>query len=395
MNNEVLSQNIVKFRKLKNLSQQQLAERLFITAQSVSKWEQGKALPDVQKLCALAEIFGVSLDVLVGNEKNDEGFLVAVDGGGTKTEFLLLNNKGEIKNQILLSGSNPNVVGAQITFEIIKKGIEYFCVPKEKIIGVFVGIAGCGVSKNKEKISYLLNECYPDAKIQVNSDIFNVLGTVEAEQNSVAAISGTGSTVCAYSNNSLHRIGGWGYLFESKGSGFAIGRDALNLTLSYEDGLEENSLVAQLVQNRLGSTVWEKLDEIYKKGQREVASFAPLVFEAYKKDDKKANEILEQNYKYFASLINLAFEKYNCSNSVILSGGLLKEREVIVPIIKKYLSKEVKIIVPEFNQIYGAGIQCLKLCGIDNSVFRKTFEKEYRRKQNEKNRTKKPQYNEY
>lgn len=61
-----LSDNIKKYRILKNLTQEDIAEYLHITPQSVSKWERGESYPDVTYLIALANIFETSIDLLVG-----------------------------------------------------------------------------------------------------------------------------------------------------------------------------------------------------------------------------------------------------------------------------------------------------------------------------------------
>ena len=59
------SEKLSDLRKKAGLSQEQLADRLGVTRQSVSKWESGTALPELVKLISLSEIFGVSLDYLV------------------------------------------------------------------------------------------------------------------------------------------------------------------------------------------------------------------------------------------------------------------------------------------------------------------------------------------
>lgn len=58
-------------RQAKNLSQEALAEQLFISRQAISKWENGDATPDLENLVKLAEIFKVSLDQLVLGKKID------------------------------------------------------------------------------------------------------------------------------------------------------------------------------------------------------------------------------------------------------------------------------------------------------------------------------------
>lgn len=63
-----INENIRKYRKDKNLTQESLAAMLSITPQSVSKWERGDGYPDITILPALANCLGVTIDVLLGND---------------------------------------------------------------------------------------------------------------------------------------------------------------------------------------------------------------------------------------------------------------------------------------------------------------------------------------
>ena len=57
-----LAEKLIIQRKKLGMSQEQLADRLGITRQSVSKWEAGSSMPEISKLIAISELFGVSLD---------------------------------------------------------------------------------------------------------------------------------------------------------------------------------------------------------------------------------------------------------------------------------------------------------------------------------------------
>lgn len=61
-----LPENLKKYRIIKDLTQEEVAEFLGITAQSVSKWERGESYPDITFLPALANIFETSVDLLIG-----------------------------------------------------------------------------------------------------------------------------------------------------------------------------------------------------------------------------------------------------------------------------------------------------------------------------------------
>jgi len=60
-----LQSQIKKYRNQLSLSQDELAEKIFVSRQSISNWENGKTYPDIRSLLLLSEVFGVSLDQLV------------------------------------------------------------------------------------------------------------------------------------------------------------------------------------------------------------------------------------------------------------------------------------------------------------------------------------------
>ena len=65
-----IGKKIVSLRKQKNMTQMELADKMGISFQAISNWERGNSMPDISKLPELAEIFGVSLDVLLGEKSS-------------------------------------------------------------------------------------------------------------------------------------------------------------------------------------------------------------------------------------------------------------------------------------------------------------------------------------
>lgn len=70
--NIVLAANILKFRKKSGLSQEELANKLGVTFQAVSKWETAKSAPDITFLPIMADIFGCNIDELFSREVKTE-----------------------------------------------------------------------------------------------------------------------------------------------------------------------------------------------------------------------------------------------------------------------------------------------------------------------------------
>ena len=68
----ILADKIIYLRKKNGWSQEQLAEQLNISRQSVSKWESGTSIPDLDKILKMSAIFGVSTDYLLKDELEEE-----------------------------------------------------------------------------------------------------------------------------------------------------------------------------------------------------------------------------------------------------------------------------------------------------------------------------------
>ncbi len=66
---QIIGKNITRLRKTANMTQLELAEKLSYSDKSVSKWEQGNGIPDVRILMQIAELFGVTLDDLVHEQR--------------------------------------------------------------------------------------------------------------------------------------------------------------------------------------------------------------------------------------------------------------------------------------------------------------------------------------
>ena len=65
-----LADRLVALRKENGYSQEVLAEKLGLSRQSISKWERAEASPDTDNLIALAQVYNMTLDELLGNDES-------------------------------------------------------------------------------------------------------------------------------------------------------------------------------------------------------------------------------------------------------------------------------------------------------------------------------------
>ena len=93
-----LANVIKKYRKLNNWSQDELADKIGITRQTLSKYETGESLPDIEKCKLMADIFGVTVDALISYDNSDsENLGLAIPPKGKHVFGMVkVGDKGQI-----------------------------------------------------------------------------------------------------------------------------------------------------------------------------------------------------------------------------------------------------------------------------------------------------------
>ena len=371
----LIGNRIKELRKQHGLTQTAFAEELHVSFQAVSNWERGIAPPELENLINIATYFGVLVDDLLRPQSDD--LFLGIDGGGTKTEFLLVTTDGYVQKRIVKSGCNPNDIGYSKMVSIISDGIRDILKEFQSVKSIFGGIAGITTSDYSKRLYDELKKRYPQVHIQIKNDAFNLFAIDESAD--MAIISGTGSVVFIKDKDSYKRLGGWGYLLDGAGSAYDIGRDALREALRQEDMKEGSSLMSRMLYKKLNTdTVWNHINTIYNEGKPYIAGLASVVFEAYRQGDQQAKEIIDRNAKALAELLNAGVRLYGAKPLSIASGGLFEHYgDILTEHIEKY--SNVNVNVSDLPPIYGA---CRSACLLKegNLVhnFYENFKKTYR-----------------
>jgi transcriptional regulator with XRE-family HTH domain len=142
---------IKKFRQQQQISQQELADYLHLSRQTVSKWELGKSLPDLENVIRLSEYFNVSIDVLIGYKK--PGFFRNLFEGKTES-------KGNMMDE---PEKNASVIYSSYTQDIQPlfargKRVKAFIKIEDRILpqvtfSRLMGNANCLCSFNKTNVT--------------------------------------------------------------------------------------------------------------------------------------------------------------------------------------------------------------------------------------------------
>ncbi len=71
MDNELIGKHIKKLRIENNMSQEELASKLFVDRTLISKWENGKLIPETKNIVSLSKLFNTTIDELVNGEEKE------------------------------------------------------------------------------------------------------------------------------------------------------------------------------------------------------------------------------------------------------------------------------------------------------------------------------------
>ncbi|KRN04801.1 XRE family transcriptional regulator [Holzapfeliella floricola] len=107
--NNVFSQQLVNLRRQNNWSQSELAEKLFVSRQAISKWEMGTSEPDIDKLIQLSQLFNSDLDFLIVGKSIHKNQILSVNNLSKAYEYPVLkkiNFTVHSRERIALLGSN-------------------------------------------------------------------------------------------------------------------------------------------------------------------------------------------------------------------------------------------------------------------------------------------------
>ncbi|MCR5475402.1 MAG: helix-turn-helix transcriptional regulator [Lachnospiraceae bacterium] len=92
----MFSDNLISLRKMRHMTQEDIAEKLGVTRQAVAKWEAGDTVPDLDKCRAMAELFEVSLDDLANYEPEENMGLNLPPKGRHLFGLVTVGDKGQI-----------------------------------------------------------------------------------------------------------------------------------------------------------------------------------------------------------------------------------------------------------------------------------------------------------
>jgi glucosamine kinase len=189
-------------------------------------------------------------------------YVLGFDGGGTKTECVLMDLSGAIVAHGRGPASNPTRIGFESAAEGVKQAAEVTLAKHKQPVNVAAlcaGLAGTARKENHEAMQRLLEERFPGISVEVKTDLDLALAAMP-DGPSIVLVAGTGSAAVGRDRAGRQaREGGHGPAGSDEGSAFDIGRGAV-AAARLEPASPEASELSRQILRHLGQPDWREVD---------------------------------------------------------------------------------------------------------------------------------------
>jgi N-acetylmuramic acid 6-phosphate etherase len=247
--------------------------------------------------------------------------ILGIEGGGTKTAWALVTGDAIIESGKLAPSNLRLTPPDQIT-KILR------VLPSEvDRVGVF--LAGCATEEDRAVLLKLASAVWPKAKIVAGSDRESGMAACLCDRDGIAVNAGTGSSVTGRSGHRIEKAGGWGHILGDTGGAYFVSIRALRSVLREYDLRRGERQFAANILHALGLNNFDELVRWAQTADKmEIASLAPVVFEAARKSDEAAWKIVTAGVSALVDFTTaVALRLHLDAPEVRLMGGLFKHQK--------------------------------------------------------------------
>ena len=267
-------------------------------------------------------------------------YVIAVDGGGTKTIACLAERAARqgksdgILGRGTAGPSNPQAAGFPQSLANLAEAVESAFaaagLERSTVQAACLGVSGVGRAAERSRLEAWNNKYRLAHTLMIVHDAVPVLAAGTPEKWGVALIAGTGSFAYGRNADGMDaRAGGWGYLFGDEGSGYALGVEALRAAARAADGrAQPTSLLARLLKHFGLAEAEQLIPAVYAHaGDRAaIAALAQHVLDAAEAGDSVAEEVLACGAAELAELVATLARRLGFARTsfpLAVTGGLL------------------------------------------------------------------------
>lgn len=290
------------------------------------------------------------------------GFYIGIDSGGTKCELLIADTENQILYSKLLKGVHYSIAGNKIYSKIISEYIlsstKAAKLNFKNCLAIGIGAAGAREEKDRSELKLSFEKKLKHKNILVTTDAMTALYGAFEGRDGIILISGTGSVLYGYTSGKIIRVGGWGRIIGDEGSGYWIGKRALNLVMKeYDSRINKKSLLS------------EKLFEIYGINNRtvnekifhhnfEIQRLAPLVIESAGNKCRISLQIVNEAVllltDHITTFLKVAGRKRKIEIAFV--GSIIEHKNILSDRLRKKIKKLnlIEVVDKKHSSSFGA-----------------------------------------
>lgn len=299
-------------------------------------------------------------------------YVVGMDGGGTKTKIEVRSLDNQVIAHANFSAMNLNGEKRETVEKTFRDFFAYIDTLPGGLGGMAalcIGSAGISNPVAAETLTDHVRRSGYTGRLQLVGDQEIALYGALGEPCGIILIAGTGS-IC-YGRNAAGqsaRSGGWGYLIDDGGSGYAIGRDILSAVVQAQDGRIPPTVLTELVYQTLNlKDIQSLIRFVYHPatGKQDISSLAVLLGDALAQEDAAALHIAERAARDLSSLVSPVAKKLSLqAGKLAFLGSVLTQNQTIAAAVQSRCMAalpELTLISPKDDAAAGAAQMALHM----------------------------------
>ncbi len=272
---------------------------------------------------------------------------IGIDGGGTKTAFVI-GNETEILYQIEKSGCSYLEIGKEAVVDLIVSGVKELLekCPDAKCDACCIGMPCYGENRQMDEwLNDTLKQALSPIEVQlVNDAVVGWAGSLECREG-IHVVAGTGSLAIGKGKeDTFARAGGWNEFFGDEGSCYWIGKEAMTLFSKQADGRIQKGALYNLVKEKYQlQDDFEFIDVVLNElapYRDQVAGFQKIALQAANEHDESVIALYERAVDELVQMVYSVKQRLNWSTSevtVSIYGGLMHAKEFVLEPLKQKL----------------------------------------------------------
>ena len=280
-------------------------------------------------------------------------YLIGIDGGGSKTKAIAINELGEIVACAEVGSSNLNSTSMNEVEANMKELAAKLNAQNSNLQlstkFIYGGFAGAYQPQNAKQLKQWLELEYPQAQVQVVEDSLIALYAGTFGKPGIVQIIGTGSGTYGFNEKGESvRAGGWGYLIDDFGSGYDLGKMAMSAIFqAFDNRAPQTSLTARVLTHFQVEQVPDLISSIYSGNAK--SALAPLsryVSEEAQKGDEVSFEIIGKAAKSVALSLNSVAARFTNQTIAVVKIGSVWNAHNMQQLIEQRLQFNVQWVQP-------------------------------------------------